>query len=831
MLGFLIKKLFKVAGLTEDELAWEVSRNRFSEHLPWVSWDPETRLYLNQDGTVGFIWECVPLVFAGEKDFETLSGLFRLPQIPEGSVLQFLLCADPYIEPFIERYKQLKVRRSDNPLVAQAVERIAQFWGNSVGGLEACQGIPVRNFRLFVSLKMPAADVVKNAVDLADLRSNISEILKAVGLAPRDVHPNGLIEWLWRLFNGEVHPDPVWDETRPIWLQLIAAQSPIEFRWNYARVGPWYMKCLTPKRMPFEVGPLTMNVAVGDIWGVQSDGSQINVPFMVAVNVIYQDLKTRLHAKCNFVLQQKAVGSLAPSLVRKQTEYLWATGEIERGTPFVRVMPIVWVYGRDLTEVRDAAARVRRMWEQQGFIMQEDSAILKILLIAALPMGLYTVNGIVDAIDRDFICHDRAAVYVLPFQADYCVHAEPHMIFVGRKGQIISFDLFDRRANNMNAFVAAESGSGKSFLVNHIAFNYYASGGIVRIIDIGGSYRKLCELLGGKFISFSENSDIVINPFGNVIRIEDDIGVLTAIIGQMVYSATGAFPDEDEMTLIKMACIDVWQMKGSEASIDDVYEWLSGFPSTALLEFPHGQQDEYEKELTRKAHRLASNLRDFTTAGIYGRWFNGPTTLNIAKDDFVVLELEELKPKVELFRVVTLQVLNYVTHDLYLSDRSSKRLLIFDEAWQFFRDTQMLAHVIEEGYRRARKYGGSFITITQSLLDLRSFGRVGEVIMNNSAWKFFLQSSDYERAKHEKIIDYGDFEMKIIKSVKNVRPRYSEVFVDSPIGRGVMRLVVDRYTYYVYTTDAHEVKRLADLYARTGSWAKAVEEIIAEEGA
>ena len=418
-------------------------------------------------------------------------------------------------------------------------------------------------------------------------------------------------------------------------------------------------------------------------------------------------------------------------------------------------------------------------------------------------------------------------------RADCSVQCEPHVLFFGRKGQLVSLDLFDPRSNNMNAFVAAESGSGKSFLVNHLVFNYYASGTIIRIVDIGGSYRKLVQMLGGKFISFSEDSGIVINPFGNVLRIEDDLGVLSAIVAQMAYSATGGIPDEIEMTLIKAACLWAWRNKGKDATVDDVHAYLSSFPELAtdydIGDELQGLASGAMADFVKKARNLAFNLQDFTSRGVYGRWFNGPTTLDISRDDLVVLELEELKPRQELFRVVTLQVLNYVTQDLYLSDRSRRRMIIFDEAWQFFKETNLLAQVIEEGYRRARKYGGSFVTITQSLLDFKSFGRVGEVIMGNSAWRFLLQSSDYERARHEKILDVGDFELRILKSVRNVRPKYSEVFVSGPVGKGVVRLVVDPYTYYVYTTDAADVARLNAAYREAGSWDRAIELVLKEQ--
>jgi conjugal transfer ATP-binding protein TraC len=123
------------------------------------------------------------------------------------------------------------------------------------------------------------------------------------------------------------------------------------------------------------------------------------------------------------------------------------------------------------------------------------------------------------------------------------------------------------------------------------------------------------------------------------------------------------------------------------------------------------------KKLFEAASKLAFNIREFTSQGVHARFFTGPSTFDIRQDEFVVLELEHLKVQPELYRVVTLLVINAVTQDLYLSDRSRPRLIIFDEAWQFMGEAAMLAPVISEGYRRARKYQGSFMVITQSLFD------------------------------------------------------------------------------------------------------------------
>jgi hypothetical protein len=43
---------------------------------------------------------------------------------------------------------------------------------------------------------------------------------------------------------------------------------------------------------------------------------------------------------------------------------------------------------------------------------------------------------------------------------------------------------------------------------------------------------------------------------------------------------------------------------------------------------------------------------------------------DISQDEFVVLEVDGLRSRKELFKVVVLQIINAVTQDLYLSDRS-----------------------------------------------------------------------------------------------------------------------------------------------------------------
>lgn len=66
---------------------------------------------------------------------------------------------------------------------------------------------------------------------------------------------------------------------------------------------------------------------------------------------------------------------------------------------------------------------------------------------------------------------------------------------------------------NRSKFICAGSGSGKSFFCNHLVRSYYEQGAHAIIVDIGNSYKGLCELVGGYYFTYCEHDPISFNPF------------------------------------------------------------------------------------------------------------------------------------------------------------------------------------------------------------------------------------------------------------------------------------------------------------------------------
>ena len=835
MFGSLARKLFgfnlvSEMGVTKRDVENLYYHEKLSDYFPWMVYDDEGEHYINSDDTMAFMWECSPLCFSSPKTLQLSEAILRLP-LPVYSNIQVILHADPNIKPIIRGFKYL--RKGSAPIVQEATDRYANFLWKCTAGLKRVGGIPLRNYRCFVVIKLPPKAELSDDTK-EKIQGGMTEILKSMSLWPIGTDPNTLVEWLRRLLNKKV-PENIraldgaetasfYNPTKSIGKQVLFSETDVSIEPDHIRLGEKHWVCMTPKTYPMHVDPLETSNLFGGIWGVRSDGSQITTPFLYTLNIIIDDLKNSIKTKCDLLMMQKAMGTFAMSLYRKQEESAWAVGKVDSGETFARVMPIMWFYHDDLQRVKEVRTRAKYVWEGSGYVMQEDKCMLAGLWLGSLPMGLRVTKNNLNMLERDIIAPADAIMNILPIQADFSGSNEPVYLFQGRKGQIIPMSIFSKKADNYNGFIAAASGKGKSFLMNFLAFNGRATGVKLRVVDLGGSYEKLCSMAGGRYIDFAEakTQNLCFNPFTNISPKEpdEDIQAISYIVMQMVYAAVdNPQPPKEEYVLAKEACQWAYNKKGTDASVDDVFVFLS--------EYPNHTDKAHTDDIMKMAKHMAFSMADYTSAGQYGSFFVGKSTFNIADDDFVVLELDALRNKKELFKVVTLLVLDAAQRDLYLSDRADPRQVIFDEAWQFLTGTnKMMMDIIESGYRRARKYHGSFFVITQTLLDRKRFGDVGDIIWSQADYKFVLESEDFEAAKKVGLIDYDGFTMEMLKSLKTNAPSYSEIYCQTPFGRGVVRLAVDDYSYYVYTSHPAENAEMLAMVRDGMSWPDTINEMI-----
>ena len=791
------------SGLSYARLRNSVRRDSFSDYLPLIAWDEASEAFLCVDDSWGHAWEIVPSAYMFAHVQGALQGLLNI-HFPDGTVLQLHTFADPLIDDALDAYLDLKTR--DDPLIQASARRTREYLSGGRHGLRALHDIPIRNFRTILSIKTrrPLGE---------DLRRQVEEQLAKLGI--RRMAPEEMVSFYRRIFNGVasaapgVFADGATIGAPPIARQIIDAGPDLVFDGPEVFLGNQVARCLTPKAPARRITAERANRLLGGMRGSAEDSDQIGGPFLYTLNILFDHSQFEIHKRAQILSAQKAAGSFAVEVGKQIEEIGWILDEAGN-SKFVRVIPTVWVFGRDRHHARELAARARRLWEGEPlpFSMQEESYLNPTLLVMSLPFGLYPDRTTLRMLERDFRMPVKAAVLMSPIQTDFRGGGRPALLYAGRKGQLITLDLFDPRINNYNFIVSAESGAGKSFLLNNLCQQYYACSALIRIIDIGGSYRKLCTLCSGRYIDIGEER-LVLNPFDMGLALDGDdkqsaIAMAVAIVAEMANAATRKGVTTSEWNLLKSAVQWTIGTGRADNGIDSVREWLGTYPADT------GSDLDRVDHLVPTARELAFNLRDFGSDGAYGHYFNGPSTLDIRNDEFVVLELERLKAMPDLFNVIVMVVVNAVTQELYLSARDRPRFVLCDEAAQFMtrtegQDLSRLAEAFGQGYRRARKYRGSFGIVLQSMNDLQLFGGTGQVILENAATRFLLQGSTYDKAVDNKILDYSGFVLELLKSVRNSKPNYSEVFIDSPLGLGIARLVVDPFSYWINTSAPDEV--------------------------
>lgn len=252
-------------------------------------------------------------------------------------------------------------------------------------------------------------------------------------------------------------------------------------------------------------------------------------------------------------------------------------------------------------------------------------------------------------------------------------------------------------------------------------------------------------------------------------------------------------------------------------TVSDVFDLLAS-----------GRLDKEVEQTDRRLQDLAAMLQPFTRDGVYGKYFEGPATIDFS-NDFVVLELEELKAKKDLQSVVLLIVMYRITREMYFS-RERKKIVIIDEAWDLMSGGST-AEFIEAGYRRARKYKGAFMSATQGIDDYYK-NPAATAALNNSDWVFLLRQKKESIEMLDKLgrLSMDDGMKRMLQSLRTEHGAYSEIFVSSPIGSGIGRLMVDPVSLLLYSSKAEDVNAINVKRAQGLTLPEAIDAVLKERG-
>ncbi len=782
--------------VTGKHLSGLAERDRLSDYLPYVAW--EDGLYVLADASFGFIREINPLLCAGEDTKRILGGLLGDQVLPPGTSIKFHVFASEIVSPFFPARGS-----GGNRVLREIADERKRLYGDE---MRDRIGVPARDFRFLVSVRTPPDPAdgrsdgklwEKRAEQARKIAGNVTGVLRSASLYPRSFSPWELILLLRETFNTDKgwyddpyylsRPAELYDRRKEIRRQIIDRETVIGTKAGELTVGDARMRAYSPASMPEYFSLDQFHELLGDpVRGL----SQVPAYFFLHAGFVIPGRKktSEVRAKAVMVKQQSfgLITRFIPRLRRKAENFDFLVNALEdEGLVLGSLSLFLRTRGRQDAET--VKEMITGIWRARNFDLREEKYILLPLLLESLPLG--SDPAVVKLLRRYCTMQSSAGASLLPVMSDWKGTGSGPLCFISRRGQVMKIDLFSS-PSNYNCAVFAQSGSGKSFLTSELITGYLSQGARVFVIDVGRSYEKLCRIAGGEFVVFDEKSGISLNPFSRVADIDEDMELLRPLFVQMA-SPTEKMGDLGK-SLLEEAIKKAWEKTGRRTRTDDVVEAL------LTIRDPH-----------RLAEDLAHMLYSYTSRGQYGKFFEGPSTLDF-RSDLSVLELEELKSKPELQTVVVLLVIWHIEREMYLGRRDRKKLAVIDEAWDLLGGS-LSGEFISHGYRRARKYNGAFVSVTQSLLDFYRAGELGESIIENSAWMFMLRQkgeSVSEIRKGGKLL-LGDYFASLISSLSTRPGEFSEVFIyNAERGMGLGRLVVDSFSYWTYTTNPEEVSLL-----------------------
>lgn len=799
---------------------------RACQFCPVQAYDEQSKLFLCDDSTLGFAFECVPLAGGDQHTKERIEQLVA-GDYPPGTIMQFFLYRSPDIEPQLNALARIRQDHMDGPLAGVVKQRIdflrahtkKNIHGRSFSGGDYDCG-RIQESRLIVSIKISFEGKEPKESDVVLTKTwetKTESALSSVGLWPLALSASRYIRLMQSIINWSPNATwrsmPVmgeWEEDKTISAQIfdpttdlvIADKSTLQLGEHC------FVKVMSAKRIP---DAFFFTEAMKYVGNTMGGNDKLTINYAVCCNVFFpvtQSEKSKLETKRTWTVNQ-AVGAMlkfVPVLADKKYSFDILSESFQKGAKPIRMTFSVLLFSDSRKAVERAAVSAQSYWDTMHFHLMEDYFITAPMFQNCLP--LCAEKEAVFHLDRYKTMTTRELPVLLPVFGEWKGTGTFHVALISRNGQLMSLSLHDSDTNK-NAVIAAESGSGKSFLLNEIIVSYLSEGAQVWVIDAGKSYKKLNEQLDGDFLQFDEASKICLNPFELIDDWKEDEDTISALIAAMASEKEKL--SDFQMAGLKQILKRLWETKGQAMTVDDIAAECLG----------HTEQ---------RMHDIGQQLFSFTSKGGYGQYFHGHNTMRF-ENPFTVLELDELQGRTHLRQVVLMQLIFQIQREMYLGERNRKKIMIIDEAWDLIKSGPVSVF-IEHGFRKFRKYGGSAIIATQSLNDLYE-NPVGRAIAENANMMLLLGQKPETIAS---IRDSGRLVLSeagfnLLSTVASVGGVYSEIFVKSGhIGVGVGRLIVSNFEKMLFSTAPEDVNAIENYTNRGLNVTDAINHVLRDRG-
>lgn len=786
-----------------------MQRYKFSDFLPYMSYDSQKEYYINNDNSFGTVFLCSPRIRMGESTAVAVEEM--LGKLPENMFIQFTLFGSKNIKDIVEYWKYMHLERADrenNELLFKAIKNMEEFYySKTKEGISSSMTTRLKNYYLLVSIKSNSEE------DVISYKHILKNILTSNNFLPVVAEPEVLKPMLYELFNGnhDINNIPNYDRTCYLNRQVIMPTTEILIKDDELKIDGRSFISLTPQSFPQEAHIGDFGEKLGDYISRALDNNQFKDTFLITASVCALSKKKTARVKGNhsMLLTQKWSENIFRQFAAARKESVSILERIDNQKEKLYAFDLnVIVSGDNYNEASLNASTIISYWNKGGgkaIVLDEALGIHQLNLIASLPMGINKEYMFDITVKYRSMFPDQISQFI-PLEADFKLNI-PNLILFSRRAQIAGLDLFVS-SSNYNAYLVATSGAGKSVLLNMLAFNSYARNDRIFIIDQDNSFINICDAVGGQYLALDPSKPISFNPFSGLKNNDrdsfaEDLEYLSRLIYMLGSSKNQDRALEDERLIkAKTQAImeELFLSKGNTMEVTDI-------------------RDELAKVDDQRFRDFADQLRPFCKEGIYGKYFNGPCEFNIEKE-FIVTEFKGLEGYDDLKDPLIMLLIYHINQLMYMStDRKSRIQIIIDEAHRFLGKNPKMDDFIEQAYRRARKYGASAIIATQGFDDIYNakdggLSRAGTVIVNNSAYKIFMKQTEtsVNMLIKSEVFSLSETDKEILRSIRTIKGEYSELFLMTPDDVKLpYRLVVDKYFYYLTTTDATDKAKIKEL--------------------
>lgn len=799
-----------------------VADNTFSDpdmlfkRMPYQTMEEEC--FINKK-SVGLGWILQPLCGADEAVMLTLANLIK-NKIPPTVEVQCLLLGHPWVGGNLHR--GLPGLQSDNPLFRALAESALQYHEKAIfEGYPNPRKTPayLRDYQVFFFLSQKKGRLTDTLTALKTLREDIEAEWQAAHMSFQRTPLSTFLRLVQRLTTPHRYttdwPELDVDTELTLNHQCLEKGSHLTIEKEYLDVN-YPASPLNPETKTTRVVSLTLARAPKTfaLWMTPDNFSNlfdaqkgITCPFVL--NIIF---------KVKPLSQSKGAansGSLIANHMASSAKYKHFTGAFETDQEKQqhkdllndeKTLDCELFYSLTLFSTPEKAkqdtARALSAFRANGINLYVPPMLQMPHYLANLPFlsseGLLTELSHFGLI-RKKLKHFNIA-NLLPIVADFkgCTKG---MLLPTFRHQVHFFNNFDDKAlpiTNYNQLVVASPGSGKSVFCNEAILTQLSLGGKVFVIDLGGSYKHLCELVDGDYI---DASTLTLNPFTlfdvEDVEIEkaDHIEIISMneavknLLGVMANPEGGLLPEQSDWLL--NAVQFVRKTKGNKARIDDVVDYLN-------------QLKNNERPNDNHLYYLILSLEKYTTAGQFGAIFNGEAP-KFSQKSLVVLEMQAFQEMKGLSTIVMFVMISLIQTEFYHSARDQYKSCFIDEAWRWLcqGNNTMAADFIETGYRTARKHRGSFTTIVQNFEALEE--RQGAAIKSCSDINVVLRQGKFDEYITKNPTAFNALEQTLIKSFGEAKNNgYSEMMISTEKYSSFHRLFLNPFAKVLFSSDGEE---------------------------